>query len=258
MELYHSPNSAASQKVRLVLYEKRLPFEERVIDLLSGGQFQPDYVAINPEAVVPSLVDDGKVLVESTLIVEYLEDRYPARPLRPDQASARYDMRRIMQSLDGLHQACGDISYAVLASTMLELAGRAHVEAQISKMPNATNQAHRRSVMEQGVRAPEFRQGVLQHRQTFAPLNERLTRDYLFGDSPSLADCALLIYVARVDHLGLTAEVESQPNLWRWYQQFLQRETVAQVFGDAAAPIIEVMGACGAAQADEIREILAD
>ena len=68
MKLYYSPNSAASQRVRLVLEEKQLEYDVEEIDLATGEQFSQHYLAINPDAVVPTLEDKGQIITESSLI----------------------------------------------------------------------------------------------------------------------------------------------------------------------------------------------
>ena len=66
--LYHASHSTCSQKVRLVLHEKRLKFNEVRLDLGKKDQLKPEYLAINPNAVVPTLVDDGIPIIESSVI----------------------------------------------------------------------------------------------------------------------------------------------------------------------------------------------
>ena len=64
--LYHHGSSVCAAKVRLVLAEKSVPWDGIYVDILRGDQFDPGYVKLNPKAVVPTLVHDGKVIVEST------------------------------------------------------------------------------------------------------------------------------------------------------------------------------------------------
>ena len=70
--LYHHGSSVCAAKVRLVLAEKSVPWDGIYVDILRGDQFDPGYVKLNPKAVVPTLVHDGKVIVESSVICEYL------------------------------------------------------------------------------------------------------------------------------------------------------------------------------------------
>ena len=89
MQLYHNAVSTCSQKVRMVIHEKGLMVEDHLIDLQKGEQFSEDYVRLNPNAVVPTLIDDNKVMIESTLINEYLDDAYPEKNLKPESEVER-------------------------------------------------------------------------------------------------------------------------------------------------------------------------
>lgn len=99
LELYHHSISVCAQKVRVVLAEKELEWVGHHIDLMAGEQAKPAYLAINPKGVVPTLVDDGRIVPESTVICEYLDDGYPSLPLRPSDAYSRSLMRRFWCSL---------------------------------------------------------------------------------------------------------------------------------------------------------------
>ena len=91
--LYHAAHSTCSQKVRMVLHEKALAFDEVRIDLGKKEQLKPDYLAINPNGVVPTLVDDGVPIIESSVICEYLDEKYPENPLVPSDIVERARMR---------------------------------------------------------------------------------------------------------------------------------------------------------------------
>src|SRR5918912_1747058 len=82
LELYHSVNSVCAQKVRVVLAEKGLDYKEHLMTL-RGDQFDPAYMKLNPNAVVPTLIHDGNVILESSVILYYLEDAFPEKPLMP-------------------------------------------------------------------------------------------------------------------------------------------------------------------------------
>jgi glutathione S-transferase len=65
----------------LALAEKRLSWIGHYVDILAGEQFIPDFLALNPRAVVPVLVHDGATIVESTVICEYVDEVFPSHPL---------------------------------------------------------------------------------------------------------------------------------------------------------------------------------
>jgi len=84
--LYNAPQSTCSQRARSALHAKCLDFTDRKLDLFSGDQLKPEYLAINPNGVVPSIIDDGSVVIDSAVILEYLEDtrRSPRRTTSAD------------------------------------------------------------------------------------------------------------------------------------------------------------------------------
>jgi glutathione S-transferase len=81
LELYHFPDSLCSQKVRLALAEKGLEWKSHVVNLLTFENLKPDYVRLNPKAVVPTLIHNGKVICNSAIIVRYLDENFPENRL---------------------------------------------------------------------------------------------------------------------------------------------------------------------------------
>ena|SRR5437588_1131784 len=93
LELYHGGHTTCSRKARLCLREKGLPYRSHYLNLRAFEQRAPEYVALNPSGVVPTLVDDGVPIVESMLINEYIDDKFPDPPLRPATPLGRARMR---------------------------------------------------------------------------------------------------------------------------------------------------------------------
>src|ERR671927_473873 len=94
MKLYTFWRSQATYRVRIAMHLKGIPYEPMIIDLLKGDQFDPSYRSLNPEASVPTLVeDDGRLLVQSLAILEYLEETHPEPSILPadpyDRAHSR-------------------------------------------------------------------------------------------------------------------------------------------------------------------------
>ena len=82
LELYHGTTSVCAQKARLTLAEKGLEWESHLL-ALNGDQLDPAYLKLNPNGVVPTLVHNDNVIVESTVIMHYLDDTFPTPPLMP-------------------------------------------------------------------------------------------------------------------------------------------------------------------------------
>ena len=93
LDLYHHGSSVCAAKVRMVLAEKGLAWTGHYLDILTGEQFDPAYLKLNPKGVVPTLVDDGDVIRESTLICEYLDEKFPDTPLKPESPVDKVRMR---------------------------------------------------------------------------------------------------------------------------------------------------------------------
>ena len=93
IELHHADMSTCAQKVRILLAEKELPWISHELNLRLRDQHRPEYLKLNPNGVVPTLVDDGAPVIESTVICEYLDDKYPDPPLRPADPLERARMR---------------------------------------------------------------------------------------------------------------------------------------------------------------------
>ena len=92
-KLYNAPQSTCSQKVRICLWEKELAFEEERLNLFKGDQLTPEYMAINPNGVVPSLIHDGEIIIDSSVIIEYLDELFPDVLLSPPDPTGRAHMR---------------------------------------------------------------------------------------------------------------------------------------------------------------------
>jgi glutathione S-transferase len=97
LTLHHASHSTCSQKVRLVLHEKGLTFEDVRLNLAKKDQLRPEYLALNPNGVVPTLVDDGQPIVDSSVICEYLDEKYPQNRLTPTGIVERAKMRSWMR-----------------------------------------------------------------------------------------------------------------------------------------------------------------
>jgi glutathione S-transferase len=89
LTLYHNDMSVAAARTRIALAEKRLDWNAVHLDLRRGDAQKPEYLKLNPNAVVPTLVHDGRVIIESTVICEYVDDQWPDQPLKPKDSFGR-------------------------------------------------------------------------------------------------------------------------------------------------------------------------
>ena len=100
LTLYHNDMSVCAAKVRTALAEKWLDCDLIHLDLRAGDTQTPEYLKLNPNAVVPTLVHDDRVFIESTVICEYIDDEWPGPPLKPPDSVGRARMRLWTKQLD--------------------------------------------------------------------------------------------------------------------------------------------------------------
>ena len=261
LDLYHAPISTCSQKVRMALCEKELAWNDKIVDLQKGEQFAPDYVKLNPNAVVPTLVDDGFVIIESTLINEYVDDKYAEHSLKPERAEDRHAMRLLIKQTDDKGQpAIAVLTYAIGARPMLLAQPKDQVMEMFAKIPLEAKRNARISVYEKGVQAPEVADAINVFVALFRDMDQRLTgQQWLAGDAFSLADIAAMPYALRIDHLGLTPMITEAGlnNLADWYERICARPSFAQAVEKyTPPPVVEVFKAEGAKVWPEVAKMI--
>ncbi len=230
LDLYHNDTSTCAQKVRVTLAEKGLEWTSHHLDLRAGDQQKPEYLKLNPRGVVPTLVDNGKVVRESTVIMEYLEDEYPDRPLRPADSHGRAKMRLWTKRLDEGHH---DIATAILsmgtAFRFQYLArGKEACEALINKIPDPVKRERRRDVVNNGPEAKEFGTALRMWESLLADMEVALQDGpWLLGKNYTLADTAYTPYLTRLDHLNYLGWIANRPKLSGWYDRIRSRPSYA-------------------------------
>jgi glutathione S-transferase len=203
--LYHLPLSPFSRKVRLVLSEKRLPFElylEKVWDR------RPEYLELNPAATVPTLLEDnGLAIPDSGVICEYLEEAYPDMPLLGKTLGERVEVRRLVAWFDG--KFANEVTRNLQGEKYIKrLAGWGQPDAGALRAGYAN---------------------LRQHLQYLGWLAE--TRKWLAGSSISLADFAAAAHVSVLDFLGDVDWSLSQPT-HEWYARMKSRPSFRPLLAD--------------------------
>jgi glutathione S-transferase len=232
LELHHNNMSTCSQKVRLVLRAKGLEPVEHHYNLRKGDQLDPAYLKLNPNGVVPTLVVDGRPVIESTLICEYLDEAYPEPPLRPADLIERAIMRRFAAIPDkGLHAACATVSSAIAFRHQHLALPPEELEAIIAATPDPARRERKRQTIEKGMAAPFAADAIRAYDGLLGRIEARLeeTGDWLAGAAYSLAEACLVPYVVRLDHLTLGWLWDRRPRLTGWYEQIQARPDFAGI-----------------------------
>jgi glutathione S-transferase len=230
LTLYHNDMSVCSAKVRVALAEKGVTWEAKHLDLRAGEAQSPEYLLLNPNAVVPTLVVDGTPLVESTLICEYVDDAYPAPALKPPAAIDRHRMRDWTKQLDDtLHAAVGTLSFCI-AFRHQWMARTAQERAQwLASIPQPERRERSRANMEHGLDSPYFTPALQRWLKFFADAERALTvRSWLAGDQFSLAEVGYAPYLARLQHLGFEPVFAQHPRVAEWAERVAARPAVQE------------------------------
>ena len=257
LELYNHAISTCSQKVRLVLAEKGIDYGPHWIDLLAGEQHDPAYVKLNPNHVVPTLVHDGLVVIESRLINEYMEDAFPERPLMPADPAARHAARLWTHRIDVLHPQAGVITFGIGQRPLALQRPAEERDAEIAAIPDARRRAMRRSVLEHGVAAPEMKGAIHAFVAVLDQMADALREtDHLVGDDFTLADAAVIPYVLRLHNLAMTPLIEERPPVARWFDRVRARGSYeAAIDAIVPAPLIAAIRVHGEAVWEQVAAI---
>ena len=150
--LYDNPFSTNAQKVRLVLAEKGLAYESRILDLQAGEQFALDYTKLNPNAQVPTIMDGNRIFTESTVISEYLEEAYPNPPLMPKYPGRKAEVRSLTeQTVSWMSPMINSLNVGLVFRYIYAQKSAEEMAAFWSANPNPTQLLRQRSCAEEGV-----------------------------------------------------------------------------------------------------------
>jgi len=201
--LYTYWRSQAAFRVRIALRLKGIAIEKVTLDLLKGDQFAASYQALNPEGVVPTLIDGaGEPLTQSLAILEYLDEKYPDPPLLPTELRARAHARAIAQMV------------AMDAHPFIVPRVRKYLEEELG-LDEATRGRWVRHWLDAGSRAVE---------QVLA--KDPRSGRFCVGDRPTIADICLAAHLTSGKLFG-GREPANYPTAGRIYENCMQLEAFA-------------------------------
>jgi maleylpyruvate isomerase len=192
MKLYDYFRSSAAFRVRIALNLKGLSAEREFIHLRRNDQSAPAYLAVNPQGLVPALVDDGEVLTQSLAIIEYLDETHAEPPLLPGHPADRARVRALAQII-----AC-DIH------PIDNLRVLRYLTKELGQDEKAIERWFNHWIAE-GFRAFE---GLI--------ANNEQTGEFCHGDKPGLADICLYPQVINSQRYGM--DLSAYPTLKRIFE----------------------------------------
>jgi glutathione S-transferase len=206
LKVYSYYNSICTQKVFITLSEKGLDYTTQNVDLFRNEQFSPNYLKINPKGVVPALDHDGCIVIESTLICEYLDDCFPARRLVPLDPFLRVRMRLWSKAVDEqLFEATRELSFSAMFRERMRNMTEEQRQGRYRNVGDPIKRDRLISTYEQGVDSPYVFQGIGAFDLAFEKMEKDLQAGgpWLLGGAMTLADINMMPFVARLAYLGL-------------------------------------------------------
>ncbi len=233
LELYHNINSVCAQKVRIALKEKGQDAKEHLLTL-QGDQNDAAYMKLNPNGVVPTLVHDGRVITESSLILYYIDEAFPDPPLMPKAPAARHRVRLYNKLIDEyMHNSCTIMTFATAFRPRFLKMAREQWLAEINKAPLKRRAEYKRSVIEHGLDSEFVVDALAQHQKMISWMAEDLKHGaYLAGDTFSNADAAVVPYILRLELLKLGGLWAQFPAVAGWWARMRERPSVKTTIFD--------------------------
>jgi glutathione S-transferase len=219
--------------VRIALKEKGQEAKEHLLTL-QGDQNDPAYMKLNPNGVVPTLVHDGNVIVESSLILYYIDDAFPNPPLMPKTPASRHRVRLYNKLIDEyMHNACTIMTFATAFRPRFLKMPREQWLAEINKAPLKRRAEYKRSVIEHGLDSEFMIDALGQHQKMISWMADDLGGGrYLAGEIFGNADCAVIPYILRLELLKLSAMWQQHPAVADWWARVRERPSVKTTIFD--------------------------
>lgn len=223
LKLYHRWGSTCSKRVRICLAEKGLDWEGRIMSAEGEREnLEPWYIKLNPNGVVPTIDHNGRILCESCVILEYLDDVFPEIPLRPANPYDRAMMRIWLDKAEFVvHKNINVISHNRRHSAAASGVDEATWLKRAEKYPKLDYRTERIRRVHEGVSAEQEAHAEACLAELMDEMEATLSsHPWLAGDEFSLADISITPYIQRFEVNGLTRLIDwstrrAVGNWWR-------------------------------------------
>jgi glutathione S-transferase len=233
LELYHYEPYANSMKNMVALYEKGIAFTSRYVNILKFEQHEDWFVKLNPNGQVPILVHDGRVIVESTIINEYLEDVFPAIPLRPANAYDLHRMRVISKWTDEiLMPSVSMLGWQFRFHPFLKSISEDDFQRQVAKIPLKEMRDKFQTTRKGAFTAEQLGESRRKIRWMLGKMEESLAQSpWLAGRDYSLADINTYPMIEGATRLYREfCARDSVPRTMEWLARISERPAVKAAF----------------------------
>jgi glutathione S-transferase len=223
LTLYNWATSTCSQKVRLVLAEKGLAFVDRRLDSSKSENLSDWYLKLNENGVVPTLTHGDRVIIDSSVITEYLDEVFPEVPLRPMDVYERARMRVWRQFIDEVPTSAIRVpSYNRYIRYKWQKLSQDEFDRLVDK--RTVRKQFYQSMGREGSSADEEDAAIERLRETIRRMERALTAGpWIMGQQFTLADIGLIPTITRMADIGLGDLWDAKSRVAEWYARFQER-----------------------------------
>lgn len=256
IHLLHFVGSSCSQKTRIVLNLKGVEWVSREVNLVARENYSDWFMGINPRGLVPVLVHDGQVIIESNDIISHIEERFPEPALVPPGRAG--EMEELLRAEDELHLDLRAICFRYFfpgvkprpqeLQELYEKLGSGTVGGKPDPHKLREIEFHSEMIEHGGVSDARIRSASTRFADALAQLDARLANGpYLMGADLSLLDIAWYIYCYRLVISGYPLG-EKHPRLGTWFEELNERDEFRREVAEPP-PLISMRKAMQAEQA---------
>jgi glutathione S-transferase len=216
LHLYHADMSNCSMRVRMTLKEKDLPWTSHHLDLRKKEAVTPEYFGIHPKGLVPTLVHDGVVHIESNDIIEYLDEAFPDPPLRPQAPDQRNAVHAWLRTATEIHlPAVKTLIYARKIGKVLRKNEEEDAKYRLLQRDPELLAFHADATSGNGLPKENVERAEATLLRLFDEVEHELSRhEWLVGDRFSLADIAWV--PLHFTLIGVDFPFERYPHVSAW------------------------------------------
>ena len=237
LKLYYFHGATCGLKARLTLAEKDVEYTHEVVD--RPYLRTPEYKKLNPNAVVPTLIHGPNVLIESSIIMNYVDDAFDGPELKPDLPINRAQMAMWLKNADEVYlPSLGTLTYTVSMRHKILEKSEAERQEYLEGIPVMAARERRRLALELGFESPSFSPALFELDRMLDDMESALGQyEWLAGGNYSLADAALTPFLERLDELNFTAMWEdARPAVTDWWDRIKTRGSYDRVLGATPNP----------------------
>jgi glutathione S-transferase len=231
LELYHAGLTTCSKKSRLALKEKGLAYQSHYLNLGKFEHHDAAYLMLNPNGLVPTLVHDGHVVIESGVINEYVDEVFPDKPLKPADPLARARMRVFCKMADEYALPATRVpTWTRTKAAQLQAMSTEEFDRVVSETALVDHQMKLKALRGEGFSKKEFDEAYGRMDYVFARSEAALGEGpYLAGAMYSLADIAILPYIHAFREVRPEL-MTTHPRTTEWYERVMARPAVQATY----------------------------